>query len=257
MFGTSDEVVHDCILEGCTVVGQRINWCYNDASDGETDLPKSGNVVRNSHFDRLPTKHDTNVPFNPNAISSWSINYGVGYEGSTFMNRVTSAGFEHEFFGVRSTRDPDTEANPGPGNNAGWPQFVEDRSQFQSGPKDGWGDYRPLTGSPLLTFNGSPRCLNATCDTFRDGTVKAAAFGAGAEPVAGGPPVNLAAAFSAHPLADGGAGLSWAGGVQPANGQQGMVDGGARLRAEAVGGRARARLLRVARETRVLRVDPD
>lgn len=176
MVGTGDEVVHDCILEGCTVVGQRINWCYNDASDGVSDIPKSGNVVRNSHFDRLPTKHDANVPTNPNAISSWSINYGVGYEGSTFMNRVTSAGFEHEFFGVRSTRDPATAdggtPGPGPGNNAGWPAFVEDRSQFQPGPKDGFGDYRPQSGSPLRTFGANPRCLNATCDTYRDGTAR-------------------------------------------------------------------------------------
>lgn len=182
MVGTGDEVVHDCILEGCTVVGQRINWCYNDASDGVTDLPKTGNVVRNSHFDRLPTKHDTNAPTNPAAIGAWSVLYGVGYEGSTFMNRVTSAGFEHEFFGIRSTRDPSTEANPGPGNNAGWPSFVEDRSQFQSGPKDGWGDYRTLSGSPLRTFGSNPRCLNATCDTYRDGTVKSGGgWAAGAE----------------------------------------------------------------------------
>ncbi|MFN3370442.1 MAG: hypothetical protein ACK4Z0_02820, partial [Sphingomonadaceae bacterium] len=263
IFGSSDEVVHDCVFEGCTVVGQRINWLYNEPSDGATDMPKTGNVLRNSHFDRLPTKHDNSTPTNPAAIGAWSVLYGVGYEGSTFMNRVTSAGFEHEFFGIRSTRDPATvdggTPGPGPGNNAGWPAFVEDRSQFQPGPKDGFGDYRPQSGSPLLTFGGNPRCLNATCDTYRDGTVKSGGgFSAGSEvPVAGGLPADLAVASCGHALTDGGAGLSWAGRVQPANGQNGTADAGGRLRAEAVGGGARARVLRVAREARILRVDPD
>lgn len=258
--GTGDEVNHDCILEGVTLVGQRINWGYNDATDGVADHAKTGNVVRNCHFDRLPTKHDTNVPTNPNAVSSWSVLYGVGYEGATFMNRVTSAGFEHEFFGIRSTRDPVTAANPGPGSNAGWPQFVEDRSQFSGGATDGWGDYRVQATSPLVRFGATPRCLNATCDTYRDGTLRSGSgFAAGAEPLDGAetPPVDLAADPGAHALGDTGAGLGWAGGVAPAAGAHGLTDAGAGVLADPRQRGAGARLFRVAPEGRVLRVDPD
>lgn len=262
--GVGDEVAHDCIFEGLTVVGQRLNFLYNQASDTIADMAKAGNVVRNCHFDRLPTKHDATTPFTPGAISAWSVLYGVNYEGSTFMNRVTSAGFEHEFFGIRSTRDPATadggSPGPGPGNNAGWPQFVEDRSQFSGGATDGWGDYRPAAGSPLRAAGAGARGTRATCDTYRDGSAKGAGgFAAGSERPQGvsAPPVGLQGAAATHGLEDTGARLAWAGGLRPASGQHATTDAGAALVAAAAAGGARPRVLRVVREARVLRVDPD
>jgi hypothetical protein len=182
------DLVHEDVLwDGCTIVGQRVNWGYDQPSDGTTPMPKTGTRQRNVYADRMACKGDQEAPQN-SRTANWSEMYSVGHEGSCFMNRVTTAGFEREYFGIRSTRDPDTAPGgtpgPGPSNNDNWPAFTADRSQFTGtgDPKDGVGDYRPAVGSPLLTFNGNPRCVRSTCDTYRDGTLKSGAgFAAGSE----------------------------------------------------------------------------
>jgi hypothetical protein len=256
-----DIQIYDCIMDGCTFLGQRVNWGYDQPSDNATPMWKIGNVRRNIHTDRMAVKGDQEVPQN-SRTANWSEMHMVGGEGCTFMNRVTSAGFLHEFWGVRSTVDPVTLANPGPGNNAGWPQFTADRSQFSGGPTDGGGDYRPAAGSPLRDFGAGWRCIRSTCDTYRDGTLKqASGFAAGSERPVGepAPPAVLAGASAAHALADSGTWLGWAGQLGPAAGLHGQTAGAPWLvPAGAAGsGGPGARMLRVAPETRVFRIDPD
>jgi hypothetical protein len=76
----------DCLIEGSTFVGARINWGYDDPADGVTPINSTGNCLRNIHVDRLPTKHDI-FTLNANLVSGWANLYGVNSEGNTVIHR--------------------------------------------------------------------------------------------------------------------------------------------------------------------------
>ncbi len=224
----------DCGFEGCTFVGSRFNWAYDQPSDGETGMVSTGNVLRNSHWDRRAIKGDTEVPQH-SRTSNWSQLYGVDHEGNTQMNRVVStAGQENEWYGLRTTRDPGTlpGGTPGPGGVSTWPTFVDDRCITSgTGNTNGGGDYRPAAGSPLILFGGTGRGQRANTPRFADGTVRSAAgFAAGALAPAGGAPepaAQLAAEAVVHAMMAEPAGVLATMRVQPRAGFHIMAAAGA------------------------------
>jgi len=175
-FFSSDNnvTVEDCLLEGSTFVGQRVNWGYNGPTDNITNIVSTGNCVRNCHFDRLPTKHDV-FTLNGNLVAGWSNLYGVNNEGLTVIQRGNAIPepFEFEFHGLRSFRITTFAANP---DNLGNFIFTDAKDAHSlQGSVLGGGNYLPTASSPLLS-----RGIRACIDVDVLGTARGSTFDAGA-----------------------------------------------------------------------------
>ncbi len=170
--GSWEESV-DCLVEGCTYIGERFNYGYSDPpgapAAGDTNR-HVGNSIRNCVFDWLPTKHDV-FQLDGAQIGSWAVLYGVEYEGNVLAERhPTSSAFDYDFNGLRAT------VNPSTGVASTWPGFTLDRSLYNGGTNSGGGDYRPAAGSPLLG-----KAQRAVIDVYRTGEARSGSFAAGAE----------------------------------------------------------------------------
>lgn len=163
----------DSVWEGNSFVGQRIN-IHNNSSPAIVDLKHTGNVSRNNYYDRQGTKHDL-FGSDGSLTGSWEWLYGVGHAGNVFGNRLgpSSVNFQYAFPGLNAAWNEDYDG--GFGSND-FPKFVDDKSYYGSGgAADGYGDYTPDTGSPLL---GRGRV--ASVDVDLAGTVRGEIFDAGA-----------------------------------------------------------------------------
>jgi hypothetical protein len=187
------------ILEGNTVVGDRVNDCYNEPAPGDLagtfSRFNSYSFVRraNNYFDRIAGKHDL---FFDSTVSSlraglgaddgnrgrrghltqgWQVMFGHLNEGNVEANRVTwglggSGGSGVEVYGLRAVLAP----NQDPASNASWQFFADNRSRL--GADTGFGNYRPTALAPFLTA-----CRNALIDTDRTGLARnPAGFATGA-----------------------------------------------------------------------------
>jgi len=152
-----------CLIEGNTLVGQRLNWAYNDPPSGDIRLQNqhTGNFVRNNCFDWLPTKHDAfkspRYGHRPGFTGCWSILYGVGYRDNVMVNRGDAFGnAPYEYYGVGSLVSPYT----GPVQANIWIGFERDRSQYGTvHGKLGYGRYMPQGHSPLR-LKASRACID-------------------------------------------------------------------------------------------------
>ncbi len=93
------------LIEGSSFVGERVNCMYSDplpatVADTNTLLNQAyGNRIANCSFDWLPTKHDayndaqtqsvrgTANGYRPHMTETWSVTYGVGWEGNYDFGR--------------------------------------------------------------------------------------------------------------------------------------------------------------------------
>lgn len=178
---TSNNVFRDCLLDGVSTVGNRIN-IHNDGTAG-SNLNHPGTIFRNSWMEWNPTKHDI-FALDGSKTGAWEILYGVGSEGNVYNNRVEggASNFAHEYYGLRAR----VNTNWSSWNSNAYPKYVNDLSV--AGPAGGnptvatpgGGDYRPDAASPALGIGG------ASCvDTWRDGiTPKGIAQPSGALPPA-------------------------------------------------------------------------
>lgn len=154
----------NCLLEGNTFVGQRVNWAYNAPYSSDIALQSRhiGNVLRNNYFDHIPTKHDDfflpGFGRRPGFVKSWSVLYGNGMSNNAFGRRWSSnRDFEFEFYGIKSRLAPTSEWAKG--NE--WVMFEDDRSQLGLGLNQGGaGSYKPLNDSPLCGL-----CEDAVIDS--------------------------------------------------------------------------------------------
>jgi hypothetical protein len=179
------------IIEGNTAVGDRANHLYNDpAMTSAADTFEKVNSytqvrVANNYVCRWAGKHDafydsgtadqrvaaglgpddglSNLGRRTAHVQGWQALFGHMHEGNAEANRVpwgsygSGSGFEDHGTGAALAPFGFSEM---PRNN-GWPQFADDRSGLGSGL--GFGDYRPLAGSPL---NGRARTAQIDVDVF-------------------------------------------------------------------------------------------
>ncbi len=169
------------IIEGNTTVGDRNNFGYNDpnvATLADTNSKNNlayGNRQANNAHDWAPLKTDDfNDPessllrgnthgYRPQCIGTWSVLYGVGFDGNYDAGRHPGAtNFRFEYFGTNSVQ-----------TQGGNPGYTADYSVYGSGA--GQGNYKPLPGSPLLARG---RSANGDRDFF--GAVRSVPFAAGA-----------------------------------------------------------------------------
>lgn len=168
------------LIEGNSFVGERCNILYGDplpttAAEANAQVNQAfGNRVANNCFDWAATKHDAfNDPqtqsargggtgFRPQMTETWSVTYGVGFEGNHDFGRIGGGNFPFEYFGRRGVQAV--------GGVPGWPA---DRSVLGS-PATGGGTYQPPSGSVLIG-----RGLAASLDRDHDGGVRVLPFAAG------------------------------------------------------------------------------
>lgn len=136
----STDPVSNFICQGNTVVGQRVNFCYNDTGTAavlRTNVFLSGNA-----FEQYNIKADTfAVSPDGNRVGNWAQEYGVGYKDNR-AGGSASAAFQGDYFGLNGVN------NGTAGGDGSYLGFVDNASQSGSGL--GNGDYTPDTGSPLL-----------------------------------------------------------------------------------------------------------
>lgn len=173
--------MRDNIVEGNSFAGERVNCMYSDplpltVADTNTQLNDAlGNRLANNVFDWCATKHDdfsdpqtasvrgTSDGYRPQMVETWSVLYGVGFEGNVDLCRHAAApNFRFEYFGRRGSQG----VTPTP------PGYADDRSRY--GSDAGGGDYRPGVGSPLLG-----KGQRGSSDRDRLGTARAVPFAAG------------------------------------------------------------------------------
>ena len=216
-----------CLFEGNTIVGERLNFGYNNPTDGVTPVESFGNCWRNNAVDWLPTKHDV-FTLNGTLTGGWSVLYGVEYEGNILLGRNGSIeSFAYEFEGLRTAKNPVW-------GGFSWGGFVDDQSRYADAtPNDavGGGDYRPQQGSPLalLLTDGLLRARRACVDVFRDGSQRGVGWSAGYVRVLAPVPVDVAVGSSLHQMAGGVAGIGWSGALVGTGAVHPVVDGGTGL----------------------------
>lgn len=265
----------DCLIEGSTFVGQRVNWGYNDPTDALTNMVSIGNAVRNSFFERRACKHDIFTQ-NGNLIAGWSNLYAVNEEANVQVDRTDWTGtdaFAREFEGLRSVYVVGSANNPDAAGNF---IFANDASRLSlQGSVLGYGNYLPGATS-LLLDRGRRACI----DTDAGGTVRPAMFDTGAmELASAAAPVTLNPGAAAHGHVATSPALAWQGALQP-HGARHATDSSAAVLAwfaslqpanalHVTGGRAAAlgvdppgvgavgRVLVVGPDTRTLAVGPD
>lgn len=169
------------IIEGNTTVGDRNNLGYNDpnvATLADTNSKNNlayGNRQANNAHDWAPLKTDDfNDPetsllrgnthgYRPQCIGTWSVLYGVGFDGNYDAGRHPGAtNFRFEYFGTNSVQ-----------TQGGNPGYTADYSVY--GSAAGQGDYTPRPASPL---RGRGHNANGDRDIF--GAVRGVPFAAGA-----------------------------------------------------------------------------
>lgn len=201
------EVV-DCLIEGSTFVGQRMNWGYNDPSDGLTNMASIGNAVRNSFFDRRACKHDIFVA-NGNLTAGWANLYGVNDEANVQVDRIDWTGtdaFSREFEGIRGVYITGEANNP---DLAGNFIFTADASRYsKQGAVLGFGNYQPGPASLLLN-RGRRACI----DVDVTGAARNATFDTGAVERATAPVMSLASGSCRHAVGGRPLALRWDGRV--------------------------------------------
>lgn len=146
----------DSLMEGCTFVGQRMNW-HNDPPVATDNLRHTGNAFRGNYFDRLSSKADTFPTASANRTGSWEFHYGVGFRDNVLGERggLGSDQFTLQSYGPNTIRN---QPAPGPGTIAN-ALFQDDQSNWSpnattpgiGGVGTASGDYRVKVGSPLLT----------------------------------------------------------------------------------------------------------
>jgi len=211
------------IIEGNSFIGERCNILYSDPQPttlADTDTQQNqayGNRVANNSFDWAATKHDAFADpqtlsvrnaagdprghgYRPQLTETWSVTYGVGFEGNYDWGRHPSAGnFRFEYFGRRAVQQ-----------TGGVPAWPADRSTYGS-PATGGGTYKPPAASPLIG-----RGLATSADRDRTGAVRTVPFASGAVDTASAAAVPVAPASAAHTALSGSPVLAWAGGLGPA-----------------------------------------
>ena len=169
------------LIEGNSFVGERCNILYSDPlpttpAEADSQLNQAfGNRVANNSFDWAATKHDAfDDPTTkavrgsangcrPQMVETWSITYGVGFEGNYDFGRHPSAGsFQFEYFGRRGVQVL-----------AGVPAWPADRSTYGI-PATGGGSYKPPAASPLVG-----RGRRAVSDRDRTGAARGLTFSTG------------------------------------------------------------------------------
>lgn len=205
------------IVEGNTFAGERCNLFYSDppvttAALTYTQLNQAfGNRVANNAFDWAATKHDAFFDsavaairgngdgYRPQSVETWSILYGVGWEGNIDFGRHPSAGnFKFEYFGRRSAQVI-----------GGAPAYADDRSVFGTGA--GGGSYRPSATSLAIG-----RGRRGNVDRDRTGTARGATFASGANEAPAAAAVVLAPAGARSASLAGTPLLGWSGALSPA-----------------------------------------
>ena len=206
------------LIEGCTFIGERVNCMYGDplpTTIAETNTlinQAYGNRVTNCSFDWLPTKHDdfndsqsqilrgTNG-YRPQLTETWSVTYGVGWEGNYDWGRhPAAASFNFEYLGRRSIKVL-----------AGTPAWPDDRCNLSGGTTSGGGSYKPAGASPLVG-----RGLRASVDRDRTGAARTIPFASGAVDTPAAATVAVAPASGLLASRSSGPALAWAGGLVPA-----------------------------------------
>lgn len=211
------------VIEGNTAVGDRANHLYNDPAMGSAqDTFEKFNSysqvrVANNYVCRWAGKHDafydsgtaaqreaaglgpddglSNIGRRTRHIQGWQSVFGHLNEGNAEANRVpwgaagSGSGFEDHGIGAALAPFGFSDSLL----NTGWPMFADDRSALGSGL--GFGDYRPLPGSPLLG-----RARTAQIDADARGALRApGAWSIGAiEGEAVAVPVGLSPASCGH-----------------------------------------------------------
>jgi len=199
------EVV-DSLVEGCTFVGQRLNWGYNDPTDLVTNMASIGNAVRNNFFDRRACKHDIFVQ-NGNLTAGWANLYGVNEEANVQVDRIdwtATDAFSREFEGMRGVYITGHTNNP---DLTGAFIFTDDRSRYsQQGNLLGFGNYLPGSTSLLLG-----RGLRACIDVDVLGTARSAVFDTGGVEMASQVAIALALDRSRHAVVGRRGAVRWEG----------------------------------------------
>jgi hypothetical protein len=171
----------DCIWEGNTLVGDRINLAYCSPADAATDLISRGNVVRNNIFDWAPIKGDDFIGRLSGLTGNWSLRYGTNCHDNVLLgrNEGLANNWEWMFVGVGCL------TNPNWGTNFLYAGFVNDQCASAdtnlNGVEDqaasvGGGDYRLQAGSPALA-----RARTGCIDVSRTGAALVAPWPAGSE----------------------------------------------------------------------------
>ncbi|MBS3962090.1 MAG: hypothetical protein KGZ61_09725 [Sandarakinorhabdus sp.] len=201
----------DCLVEGSTFVGQRVNWGYNDPTDALTNMVSIGNAVRNSFFDRRASKHDIFTQ-NGNLVAGWSNLYAVNEEANVQVDRADwtgTDGFAREFEGLRSIYIQGHANNPDAAGNF---IFANDASRLSlQGSVLGHGNYLPGPTSIVLG-----RGRRASIDTDVAGVMRPAAFDSGLMELVSATVVTLTPDSAAHGHAASSPAISWTGAVAPA-----------------------------------------
>lgn len=202
MFGCGEQEGADmaeCIVEANTVVGERVNWGYNDSGAGATvaatdaqaqnsyvSCRVAGNMLA-AHFTKHDRFDDPSVkqqrvnagdprshgirPYNTNCYASL---YGVGQRDNVDLAQtnlgVQPEAFNHEYEGLNCRFDL-TPIDP---------KFAADKSRWRlatdySSTAVGGGDYTPLAASPAVG-----RVASGNSDRDGSNTPRPAAFAAGA-----------------------------------------------------------------------------
>ncbi len=206
------------IIEGNSFVGERCNALYSDplpVTVADTDNLYNiafVNRIANNSFDWLATKHDAfNDPqtlsvrssggdprahgYRSQGVQTWSVTYGVGWEGNYDFGRAGGGNFAAENFGLRSVQ-----------TTSGAPGYANDKSQYGAG--GGQGDYRPALTSALI---GRARSASAGVDRF--GGVRIVPFASGGTDTP--TPVTLVTAKASSASRAGSPLLGWAGVLLP------------------------------------------
>lgn len=163
--GSSGVTVTNVMIWHNTLVGQRINRCYNDTSNSaplRTLWSEVGNI-----FDSTEIKSDTFATQNTARVGNWACVYGVGYYGNVDVEASTNGGavgvnaiFQPEFPGLYSDYVPvsssaNTQASNQPPNgvtgmrDTSYPGYVSRRAWDGSAIGTGYGDYH-LAATTIL-----------------------------------------------------------------------------------------------------------
>ncbi len=187
--GSTTTPVNNVMLWHNTVVGGRVNRCYND----------NGTVVRLRNLwseagevrDQEAIKADTFAPANAARIGNWSCLYGVGRRkvlNTELTGLAASGSFQMEFGGLGSYNPAITGSQPPASgtNAAGFPQFVARASYDGASAGAGNGDYRLMSNSPAVRMGGgvlpydlngvARRAMNGSGGAFEQATLHTPVF---------------------------------------------------------------------------------
>lgn len=158
-----------------TFGGSRVNYFYEDTANSPA-LHTLNSVVGN-YFDTAVTKHDVFSTTTIN-VEGWSVLYGVGYFGNFVLDATNyfasagATGLTFRWQGINSIWCISSPFNM----IAGTEQFTDRRSGSLVINGAGYGDYHPLTTSPLVgitpvqvlpfDLSGNPRPANSSSGAY-------------------------------------------------------------------------------------------